>query len=136
MPGVQGGASAHAGWTVVRHECSSHRFLDPSYLHPICHNFTLQHDRLQSVTTTATKQKIQGELRRIPRRRTSENSVKAKFAQSLKAEVGVPRRAVPSPRRSTKRRRRRTVDFLRKRLPAQVGTWRGCSSPPARRSCS
>src|SRR5215216_5560284 len=66
MPGVQGGASAHAGWTVVRHECSSHRFLDPSYLHPICHNFTLQHDRLQSVTTTATKQKIQGEVRRIP----------------------------------------------------------------------
>src|SRR5215204_3817039 len=33
MPGVQGGASAHAGWTVVRHECSSHRFLDSSYLH-------------------------------------------------------------------------------------------------------
>src|SRR5215203_5405261 len=76
MPGVQGGASAHAGWTVVRHECSSHRFLDPSYLHPICHNFTLQHDRLQSVTTTATKQKIQGELRRIPIPRTRVNKAK------------------------------------------------------------
>src|SRR5829696_8551337 len=80
MPGVQGGASAHAGWTVVRHECSSHRFLDPSYLHPICHNFTLQHDRLQSVTTTATKQKIQGELRRIRRMRTSPYRVSPKFA--------------------------------------------------------
>src|SRR3712207_3638929 len=46
-----------------------------------------------------------------PSLRTSEDSVRAKFAEHLKAEVGVPRRAVPSPHQSTNRRRRSSVDF-------------------------
>src|SRR5215203_5931899 len=33
---------------------------------PFCHNPTLQHYRLRSVTTTVTKEKIQCELPRIP----------------------------------------------------------------------
>src|SRR5215203_1393635 len=60
------------------------------------------------------------------------------FAEFLKAEVGVPRGAVTSPRQSTNRRRRRrsSVDFLGKRLPAQVGRYlEGVQFPPARRSC-
>jgi hypothetical protein len=57
----------------------------------------------------------------------------AKFAEHLKADVGLPRRAVPSPRQSTKRRRRRTVDFLRKRLPAQVGRYLEGVQFPARK---
>jgi Protein of unknown function (DUF2795) len=56
------------------------------------------------------------------------------FGEHPEAEVGVPRRAVPSPHRSTKkRRRRRTVDFLRKRLPAQVGRYLEGVQFPARK---
>jgi Protein of unknown function (DUF2795) len=55
------------------------------------------------------------------------------FGENLKAEVGVARGAVPSPRQSTKRRRRRTVDFLRKRLPAQVGRYLEGVQFPARK---
>src|SRR5215212_7536565 len=36
------------------------------FLCPFCHNTTLQHYRLPSVTATVTNEKIQGELRRIP----------------------------------------------------------------------
>src|SRR5215217_3935758 len=56
------------------------------------------------------------------------------FAEFLKAEVGVPRHAVTSPRQSTNRRRRRSsVDFLRKRLPAQVGRYLEGVQFPARK---
>src|SRR5215212_8736346 len=40
------------------------------FLCPFCHNTTLQHYRLPSVTATVTNEKIQGELRRIPIPRT------------------------------------------------------------------
>jgi hypothetical protein len=56
-----------------------------------------------------------------------------KFAENLKAEVGVPRGAVPSPRQSTNRWRRRRVDFFRKRLPAQVGRYLQGVQFPARK---
>src|SRR5215218_9867386 len=36
------------------------------FLCPFCHNTTLQHYRLPSVTATVTNEKIQGELPRIP----------------------------------------------------------------------
>jgi hypothetical protein len=58
----------------------------------------------------------------------------AKFAEHLKAEVGVPRGAVPSACQSTKKKRRqRSVDFLRKRLPAQVGRYLQGVQFPARK---
>src|SRR5215208_6497221 len=47
---------------------SSHPFLCP-----FCHNTTLQHYRLPSVTATVTNEKIQGELPRIPILRTRVN---------------------------------------------------------------
>jgi hypothetical protein len=56
-----------------------------------------------------------------------------KFAENLKAEVRVPRGAVPSPCQSTNRRRRTRVDFLRKRLPAQVGRYLEGVQFPARK---
>src|SRR5215211_4495484 len=74
-----------------------------------------------------------GTKRRTGATRTSENSVMAKFADHLKAEVGVPRHAVTSPRQSTNRRRRRGVDFLRKRLPTQVGRYLQGVQFPARK---
>src|SRR5215203_709708 len=60
----------------------------PLFPCPFCHNPTLQHYRLPSVTTTVTKQNIQGELPRILLKRTSENAQKAKFAEYLFYEVG------------------------------------------------
>jgi hypothetical protein len=58
----------------------------------------------------------------------------ANFGERAEAEVGALRRAVPSPHRSTKkRRRRRTVDFLRKRLPSQVGRYLQGVQFPARK---
>jgi Protein of unknown function (DUF2795) len=57
----------------------------------------------------------------------------AKFAERLKAQVGVPPGAVPLPHRSTKQRRRSGVDFLRKRLPTQVGRYLQGVEFPARK---
>src|SRR5215218_1471459 len=51
--------------------------LDSSSLSPcpLCHNPTLQHYRLPSVTANVTKQNIQGELRRMPLPRTPVNEI-------------------------------------------------------------
>src|SRR5215203_4170606 len=67
--------SRHSDQGQPRGDASAH-LTDPSTLFPcpFCHNHTLQHYRLPSVTTTVTKQKIQHELRRIPKRRTSQNT--------------------------------------------------------------
>src|SRR5215211_1308626 len=46
------------------------------FLCPFCHNTTLQHYRLPSVTATVTNEKIQGELPRIPIPRTPVNKGK------------------------------------------------------------
>src|SRR5215208_3188455 len=51
---------------------------------PFCHNPTLQHYRLRSVTTTVTKEKIQCELPRIPIPRTRVNKA---FVYCIRARV-------------------------------------------------
>src|SRR5215211_2341977 len=50
------------------------------------HNSTLQHRRLSSVTTNVTKQKIQDELWRMPKRRSSQNSYSTKFVNKARRE--------------------------------------------------
>src|SRR5215204_553807 len=46
------------------------------------HNSTLQHRRLSSVTTNVTKQKIQDELPRIPKRRSAQNFYSAHWCEN------------------------------------------------------
>ena len=56
----------------------------------------------------------------------------ADFGELFEAGVGLPRRGTMTPERSANRRRR-TVDFLRKRLPAQVGRYLEGVQFPARK---
>src|SRR5215207_4702836 len=58
-----------------------------------CHNTTLQDDRLPSVTTIVTREKIRGELPRTPLLRTSVNKGKRKGRGHLWRHLG-PRRGL------------------------------------------
>src|SRR5215207_9947978 len=91
---------------------------------PFCHNTTLQHDRLQSVTTTVTKEKIQCELPRIPIPRTRVN----KGQQKRRAKVVTI--AFPLPSHTDKTSSDRYQGFGR--YPKLSGTYqRPCSARSA-----
>jgi hypothetical protein len=93
--GKYSGCCASNSEAVVRHRAPSNIRIE-EHLCCIC-RYTASPLNIPELLAT--------KLPRTPCLRSSQNSLKAKFRERLKAEVGVPRHAVLSPRQSTNRRR-------------------------------